>query len=75
MVTGDTHSVTTEEVTDEVAEAIEVEEAPVESDAAEKESVRRLDFYAAPYMLKLRFNEDLIPANMTKETAGKDFIW
>ena len=26
-------------------------------------------------MIKFRFNQDLIPVNLTKETAGKDMIW
>ena len=26
-------------------------------------------------MLKLKFNQDLIPVNLTKETAGKDMVW
>ena len=26
-------------------------------------------------MIKFRFNQDLIPCNLTKETAGKDMIW
>ena len=26
-------------------------------------------------MLKLRFNQDLVPVNLTKENAGKDMIW
>ena len=34
-----------------------------------------MDFFSAPYMIKFRFNQDLIPCNLTKETAGKDMIW
>ena len=26
-------------------------------------------------MLKLKFNQDLIPVNFNKETAGKDMLW
>lgn len=39
------------------------------------EKGRRLNFFAAPYMLKLRFKEDLVPVSLTKETAGKDMLW
>ena len=51
-VVGDTHVITGEEVIQEVAG----EESQNENNALEKDSARRLDFYAAPFMLKLRFN-------------------
>ena len=38
-------------------------------------SGRRLDFFAAPYMLKLKLNQDLVPGNLSKENGGKDLIW
>ena len=36
---------------------------------------RRLYFFAAPYMLKLKLNQGLIPVQMNKENAGKNMLW
>ena len=36
---------------------------------------RRLYFFAAPYMLKLKFNQGLIPVQLTNENAGKNLLW
>ena len=36
---------------------------------------RCIDFFAAPYSLKLHLNEDLVPVSLDKETAGKDLLW
>ena len=55
----DKEAVTAEEATP-TSEAAVTEE-PAEGDVAEGTSGRRLDFYAAPYMLKLMLEQDLIP--------------
>ena len=36
---------------------------------------RCVDFFAAPYMLKLRFEQDLVPVCLSKESGGKDLLW
>ena len=52
------------------------------ADAANNEEVnstqlggRCVDFFAAPYMLKLKLNEDLVPAMLTKDGEGKEIVW
>lgn len=86
VITGDTVSVSTAEVTESESPATDTpqaeegkeaatiaKEANVESEV--EESARRIDFYAAPYMLKLRLNQDMVPVTLNKENGGKDLLW
>jgi len=36
---------------------------------------RNIDFFAAPYILKLRLNQDLVPAMLDVESESKELVW
>ena len=64
-----------EEVEPEGAKPDEAKPEGAEEEIKSSDGGKRLDFFAAPYILKLQFNQDLLPVSLNKENAGKDMIW